>query len=303
MLIQNFLQKRESALLSLLAVIVAAIWGWALLPRTPEMQLTFLNVGQGDAIVLRTPTGHTAVIDCGPGPTEESDFDAGDKVVAPFLQKNGINTIDALVISHPHEDHIGGAESVMRDFDVKNVLDAGIAHPSGTYQKILETVRERSIPYRRLKRGQVIDLHDGVKMEVLNPTPDATEADGDEEINNLSVVLRVTFGKTSFLLTGDAEKKAEDEILSSCKNASADVLKVGHHGSSDSTSAEWLAAVRPAVAVISVGWKNHFGHPSPPTLKRLQEAGVQVYRTDENGGITVTSNGSTIRVSTSHSRY
>lgn len=300
--ILEFLQERKRATLSLVLVAVLAIWGWAIWPRQPVLEVTFLSVGQGDGIVLRTPSGKTILVDCGPGPTVESDFDAGDSVVVPFLRRKGINTIDALIISHPHEDHIGGSSAIMRDLDVKNVLDAGIAHPSGTYYKLLETIKDRSIPYSKLKRGQIIDFHDGVKAEVLSPPPGADEPGEDEQINNLSVVLRVTYGKTSLLLTGDSDKESEDELINSGQNLSADVLKVAHHGSAKATSAEWLASVHPQIAVISVGWKNKFGHPSPAALKRLQEAGVTVYRTDENGGVTVTTDGQHITVSTSRER-
>jgi competence protein ComEC len=136
-------------------------------------------------------------------------------------------------------------------------------------------------------------------MEVLNPPAGAAEAEGDEGMNDLSLVVRLTYQNVSFLLTGDADQDSEEDMLSSCPNLSAQVLKVAHHGSSKATTAEWLAAVRPEIAVISVGYKNQFGHPSPATLKRLEAAGVQVYRTDENGGITITTDGHKIAVATS----
>jgi len=297
--IRSLLEEKERAALSLACLVMAGIWAWALWPRPPALSVTFLNVGQGDAAVVRTPSGRTAVIDCGPGPTQAGGFDAGARVVVPFLRREGVNRIDALILTHPHEDHVGGAMSVVRNFQIDSVLDSGIAHPTGCYGELLGQIEARAIPYRRVRRGQAIDFHDGVRMEVLNPPPGAAAADGESALNNSSVVLRITYGDVSFLMAGDAEKQAELDMLSACRELSAQVLKVGHHGSSKATSLEWLAAVRPQFAVISVGWRNPFGHPGSDTLKRLEEAGAEVYRTDRNGGITITTDGRRIAVRTS----
>ncbi|MBI2842529.1 MAG: MBL fold metallo-hydrolase [Armatimonadetes bacterium] len=298
--IREFLQtRREIALLSLASIVAVGIWIWALWPRAPVLSVTFLSVGQGDAAVIRTPGGHTALVDCGPGGSENgAGFDAGSKVIVPHLRRLGVSLIDVLVLTHPHEDHIGGAASVMDNFEIGRVLDSGVAHTSGIYRKLLERIHDRSIPYHRVWRGFTIDFRDGVKVEVLNPPRRNRAPKGDSEINDCSIVLRVAYRGVSFLLTGDAERDAENDMMSACPDLSSDVLKVAHHGGATATTTEWIAAARPRLAVISVGWKNPFGHPSDETLKRLKDAGVEIYRTDRCGGITITTDGRRISTST-----
>lgn len=299
MSIRSFLQGKERAALSIAAIVTVVIWGWALWPRQPVMTVTFLNVGQGDAIFVRTPSGRAVLIDAGPGEPERGGFDAGAKIIVPFLRGEGINRLDALVLTHPHEDHVGGAPSVVRNLDVRRVLDPGIAHPSGRYREVLELVEDRSIDYQRIRRGHIIDFHDGASMEVLNPPRKTTRADDDAAVNELSVVLLLKYRDVRLLLTGDAGKQAEGDMLSSCPELSAHVLKVGHHGSAQGTTTEWIAAVRPRIAVISVGYKNPFGHPNAKTVDRLEDSGAEVYRTDFRGGITVTTDGRRLSLATS----
>jgi len=301
--IQGVIQQKERIILSTACIVAVVIWVWAFLPRPPVLMVTFLNVGQGDAIVIESPSGKAVLVDCGPSPNTRSSFDAGAKVVTPFLRRQGINRLDALILTHPHEDHIGGAASIVRNFKVGRVIDPAIVHPSGIYRDLLQEIAQKNIPYSRIRRGQMIDLNDGVTFEVLNPSDQVSEVTGDEGLNNVSLVIRIRYKNTAILLMGDAEKEAEDEMLTECDDISAQVIKIGHHGSQRATTAAWLAAVRPEIAVISVGWRNPFGHPSGETLARLRDAGVQVYRTDQNGGVTVTTNGNRISVATSREKF
>lgn len=294
MRIQDFLKTKERLALSVFGLVVGLIWLSAMFPRHQELKVTFLSVGQGDSAVIRTPSGRTVLIDAGPG----GDFDAGSKVVVPFLRREGVNTIDSFIISHPHEDHIGGAMSVVRNFKISCLLDSGVVHPSGIYRDLLEAVDEKHIPYQRVSRGQVIDFHDGVTMEVLNPPPGTEASDEDKNINNTSVVIKLKYKNAAFLFCGDAEKEAEANILSTDTDVSCQVIKVAHHGSPNATTYPWISATKPKIGIISVGWKNPFGHPSPKTIKRLEESGVQVYRTDQCGGITVTTDGEKLTVDT-----
>lgn len=294
-----FLESKERKALSAALLIVAVIWIWAIWPKTPVMTVSFISVGQGDSALIESPSGKTVLIDAGPCEGPHGGFDAGTKAVVPYLRHRGINSIDVFAISHPHEDHIGGAKAVMSSFPVQTVLDSGLAHPTGLYKQFLEQVSDRRIEYKRVRRGMMIDLHDGVTMEVICPPEESSSPNEDpSEVNNTSVVLRVNYGSVHMLFTGDAERGSEEEMLSSGCNLSADVLKVPHHGSAQATVQEWMSAIRPKIAVISVGWHNQFGHPSEATIARLKDSGADVYRTDQNGTVTLTTDGHRISVET-----
>ena len=273
------------------------IWFAALSSKPETLTAVFLDVGQGDCIFMRTPSGRTILVDGG-GRSDDPKTDIiGPKVVEPFLRREAVNKIDLLVLTHPHEDHVQGLVSVVRDFRVGMVLDAGIPHGSQGYQEFLRTIEKRHIPYHRAVRGQEIDFGDGVCARVLNPGPNRLVGTEDDTNNN-SVVLRITYGKCAILLTGDIGEEAEVDILRSGERLTSDLLKVCHHGSLTGTSDEWLEAVKPAIAVISVG-KNSFGHPSEEVEERLADRGIKVYRTDRDGAITVTISADGLSVKTS----
>jgi len=259
-----------------------------------ELVVTFIDVGQGDSILIESPSGKNMLIDGGGRNfREDRDDPTGRSIVVPLLRKKGINELDIVVLTHPHDDHVGGLPYVLDKVKVDMVIDSGQPHTSKGYYRFLKTIEKKNLPYKIARTGQIIDIGGGVKGYVLHPSEpliSGTESD----LNNNSVVIRLVYGKTSFLLVGDAAFEAEDRFLGSGQNLKSDVLKVGHHGSKTSTSDKFLAEVRPAYAVISVGAKNKFGHPSNQTLGRLAEYGIKVFRTDLNGAIIIKSDGNMI---------
>ena len=286
MLIERLRARKEWLVIAVLALGAAWIWLFALQPESRSLTADFLDVGQGDCALIRTASGRIMLVDGG-GRAGESDSDKmGMSVVEPVLRRRGINRIDVVVLTHPHDDHVQGLVPVVRDFRIGMVLDTGIVHGSQAYEKFLTTIHDRQIEYRKAVRGMIVDFGDGVKAQVLNPPSEESDTPLDEA-NDTSIVMRVSYEGRAIMLTGDAGTDTEADIIASGSDLRSDVLKVGHHGSAYSTGDLWLQAVRPRYAVISVGRNNSFGHPSPPTLSRLRSAGAKIYRTDKNGQVTV----------------
>ena len=292
--------------LPLLITVLLLIWGLSRLfspnPDSGKLRVCVLDVGQGDSIVVETPSGRTMLIDGGGVNDEtrpEDGADVGERVVVPYLHEQGINRVDVLVLTHPHGDHVGGLPAVLQEEPIGVVLDGTVLpYPTPAYQAFLAGVRAHHIPYQHAVRGMRLALGDGITADVLNPpvsgTPYGTTPD-NTTINNYSVVLRLTYGRTHFLLTGDAENEAEQSMLDAYPDLTADVLKAGHHGAANASSDPFLDRVHPHYAAISCGLHNHFGHPSPAALARLTAHGVTVFRTDHNGAVTFLSDGQTVK--------
>jgi competence protein ComEC len=233
-----------------------------------QLEIHFLNVGQGDAAIVQEG-GHTAIIDAGPSG------------ISAFLTTLHIDTIDLVVASHPHADHIGGMPELLQSHVVRFYLDNGIPHTTAIYRRTLDAVRASGAQYLQAT-NRTITL--GVaQIHILAPPPSTT-------INNGSVGILVEYGQFRALLTGDSEREELEHWLGADAVQRVSVVKVAHHGSHNGTSASWIATTHPQVAVISVGAGNSYGHPSPLVVTQWQNAGARVYRTDRDGGVFIVAN-------------
>lgn len=255
----------------------------------PLLTVAFLDVGQGDATLIRSPAGRTMLIDGG-----NSRGDA-ENVILPTLKSWNASSLNLLVITHPDQDHIGGLPHVLESFPVERVALTGQVHTTQTYEKVLTLIRDKKISAVKARRGTTLELDPLLTLTVLGPDDAAVE---QNDTNNASIVIRLTYDRVSMLFTGDAERPEEDSILSSGADVRAQILKVAHHGSPSGSSQRWLRAVAPEVAIISVGKDNPFGHPGHEVLTRLTQSNVTVYRTDRHGTITVRSDGRTYQIFT-----
>jgi competence protein ComEC len=272
--------KRNPNILSLISLLfIAIVYIFVRLSSTfTESGVTvhFIDVGQGDSILIET-TGGSVLIDAG-------EASSGAAVI-DYLRGEDIKALDYCVATHPHSDHIGGLAAVIGEFQVRSLMLPDITHTSATFERLLETAEQRGLTLTVPKPGERFELG-GAVFTVLGPNS-ASYA----ELNNYSVVLRMEYENTSFLFAGDAEALAEAELLDGGYALNSDILKVGHHGSSSSTSQRFLEAVAPTAAVISVGANNDYGHPNVETIERLAESGVLVYRTDKEGNIAMHTDG------------
>jgi competence protein ComEC len=276
--------------LAVLVVCTALVWIAVLAMPDERLRVSFLDVGQGDAVLIETPAGQQVLIDGGPD---------GDKVCQqlgerlPFWDRS----LDLVVLSHGHDDHVTGLVEVLGRYRVGRVLEPGLAERTPAYEAWLETIEERSIESAVAEAGQRIDLGGGITIEVIHPQEEMLQGT-DSDANNNSLVLRLVWGGVSFLFTGDIDAEAETAILGAdqWRELNSTVLKVPHHGGAGSASALFLTAVEPEIAVISVGEGNNFGHPDRTTVARLGEA--EIYRTDGNGTVSFITDGERLWVET-----
>ncbi len=275
--------SKSKLVIALLFIVSIFIWNSQSVGQPPnQLAVTVLDVGQGDSILVEIPSGQKMLIDGGDGK-------AGKRVVVPVLKRKGINKLDIIVLTHPHDDHVGGLYDVLKDIKVDLVLEGGQPHTSSSYYRFLKIIEEKKIPYKLARAGQTINLGE-VKGYILNPTEPFLEGT-NSDLNNNSVAIRLIYNKVKILLAGDIEKEGEGRILEFFPDLRADVLKAGHHGSKTSSSSEFLEGVKPKIAIISVGKRNNFFHPHPSTLERLRNHGIKIYRTDLNGAVMVKTDG------------
>jgi beta-lactamase superfamily II metal-dependent hydrolase len=239
----------------------------------------YLDVGQGDSEFIELPNGECMLIDA-------SISEYGDDIVES-IEGYGYSKIDYLVATHPHADHIGGMAEVINNFDIGEIYMTKATSTSKTFENLLTTISDKGLQISTAKAGVTVYSSSELQIDMLAPIDDEYS-----ETNNYSAVIKISYGKNSFLFTGDAEELVEDELLESNYSVlDCDVLKVGHHGSSSSSSVNFLDAVSPTYAVISCGVDNSYGHPHSETLTKLSNCGAQVYRTDLEGTITITCDG------------
>jgi competence protein ComEC len=257
-----------------------------------QLEVTVLDVGQGDSIFVAFPSGRTMLVDGGglPGSSyirsRRPGMDVGEDVVSPFLWSRGLKHLDVVALTHAHQDHLGGLAAVLRNFQVGE-LWVGPGVRTTAYAALLDVAHQQGVPVVQHRRGDTLDW-DGVRLRVIWPAG-SESADGSQ--NDDSLVLRLETGHESLLLAGDIEQPAERALTASGDALSSGFLKVPHHGSRTSTTAAFLDSVHPQFAAISVGETNPFGHPNPDVLRRIAHEGARLYRTDLHGAITLLTDG------------
>ena len=250
------------------------------------MIIHYIDVGQGDCILIQV-NNKNLLIDSGPS--------SNRKDLLNYLEKLNIKKFDYIIATHPHEDHIGNMDTIIKRYDIGSFYSPKVITSSTTFENMISALVDKNLKINVLKKGvKGIDLGKNTEIEVFSPLENISS----DNLNDYSPIIKITFFNNSFLFTGDAEISTEDTVLSQNNNLNCDILKVGHHGSSTSTSTDFLISTNPSVAIISVGKNNSYGHPTSETLSLLNSYNIRTIRTDINGTVIAISDGKNINIST-----
>lgn len=253
---------------------------------TSDLKVHYIDVGQGDAIFIELPNGETALIDGGPGSSKDALID--------YLRGLEFRSIDYLVATHPHEDHIGGLPEVIRNFEIGKIYMPAVTHTTKIFEELIGEIENKNLSINATETGTILIDEPGLNLWALAPDPNTSGSN----LNDYSIVLRLDYEDTSFMFTGDGEKVTEQYLLAdnSSDELRVNVLKLGHHGSDTSSIQPFIDTVNPEHAVITCGVDNKYGHPSPSVLARLDTAKIEVHRTDTDGTIVITSDGKKLSI-------
>jgi len=256
-----------------------------------RLELTALDVGQGDAIHIKTPSGKHILVDAGrwsPG------GNSGERTIIPYLKYRGVDEIDAVILSHPHADHIGGMPDLIREIPLKVIYQSSRAYDSRLYERYMFLADSMDVPVQYVSAGDMIDIDPAIRLFVLGPEKNVSGA-GSGNINNASVSFRLDYSETTLLFTGDAEKSQEQSLVKRYGDfLNADFLKTGHHGSKTSSGALFLSHVTPDAAITSLAFNNRFGHPHPEAVLSIKNSGAKNYFTSLSGALIFSSDGKNI---------
>ena len=280
--------------------VIGSLWilgePWAILAARGDgrLHVTFIDVGQGDAALVRFPAGATMLVDAG-GLTSSSSFDVGDRVVAPVVRQAGVRRIDYLVLTHGDPDHIGGAAAVLREFHPREVWEGIPVPPFEPLQALHQEARDLGVTWTTVRAGDSF-VADGVEIVVRHPPP--ADWERQKVRNDDSIVLDLRWRDVSVLMTGDIGKAVERSIERDIPPSPLLIVKVPHHGSLTSSTVDFIRALSPHIAIVSAGRANHFGHPAPEVLQRYSDVGAEIFRTDQDGAVMVDTDGEAMAVHT-----
>ena len=284
-------------ILSIIIILAGATLAYYLFSPARGLEVDFLDVGQGDAILIKTPAGQNILIDGGP-----------DKTVLRRLAENlpwFDRQLDLVILTHPDDDHAAGLAAAAGRFKIKKFVYTALADESPGYTALLDEIKKQKIAAVIIDRPQIINFDQSgsagslqaARLEILSPVK-TLAGQAPKNINDSSIVSRLVYGETAVLLTGDIETGAEEELLANDAPVAARAIKISHHGSDNGTGEAFLSVASPGIAIISVGADNTFGHPSRRVLKRLERAGAKIYRTDQDGTVKLFSDGKTLNTKT-----